>query len=187
MSVGELSRALGLTTVTVRHHLDGLTREDLVAEPSRRPRRGPGRPELTYTLTPKAAESLPRNYHELCRCLMETLSEAISPEQAVDLISRAGRRLGERHSLGPGARMQRRIDHAQAFLESRGYYPDWEPNAARLTLLHCPYREVAEGWPAVCRFDQALLEGLLSTRVEIARRIADNAPACTVTIHSAEL
>jgi len=183
MSVGELSRGLGLTTVTIRHHLEGLMDNEIVAEPSRRPHRGPGRPELTYALTPKAVESLPRNYHELCSCLVEALSEALTPEQVSEVMQRAGRRLGESQGLGPKARLQRRMQRANAFLESRGYYPEASSDSARLTLLHCPYREVAEGWPIVCQFDRALLEGLLATRVEIVGRIVENKPACTVEIH----
>ena len=186
MSVGELSHALGLTTVTIRHHLEGLMDDDLVAEPSRRPHRGPGRPELTYALTPKAVESLPRNYHELCSCLVEALSEEVTPEQASEVMRRAGRRLGERQVLGPQAPLQRRMQRANAFLESRGYFPEWDSESARLSLMHCPYRELAEGWPIICQFDRALLEGLLSTRVEIVGRIVENEPACIVAIHPEE-
>jgi predicted ArsR family transcriptional regulator len=182
MSVGEISRALDLTTVTIRHHLEGLMVDGIVAPPDRRPRSGPGRPELTYALTPKAAESLPRNYRELCGCLVEAFSGALSPAQLGEMFERAGRRLGEREGLEPRARLPRRVLHAQRFLESRGYYPEPDPSGGRLTLLHCPYREVAESWPVICRFDQALLEGLLSTRVEFVGRIVENEPACTVAI-----
>src|SRR3972149_7108640 len=120
MSVGELSRALSLTTVTIRHHLEGLMDDDLVAEPSRRPHRGPGRAELTYALTPKAVESLPRTYHELGSCLVEALSEEVTPEQASEVMQRAGRRLGERQGPGPQAGFQRRMLRANALAAGCG-------------------------------------------------------------------
>jgi len=44
-SVGELSQALGLTPVTIRHHLDSLLADHIVSEPVPRRRPGPGRPE----------------------------------------------------------------------------------------------------------------------------------------------
>ncbi len=181
-SVSELSRSLGLTTVTVRHHLEGLMGQELVAPPSRRPRQGPGRPELAYSLTPKAEGSLPRNYHELCRCLVEAISGSMSEEAGLALLQRAGRRLGEQEGLGAASRLTRRLQRARGFLESRGYYPDAGDKPDRLTLSHCPYREIAQRWPIVCQFDRALLEGLTSLRVEFAARIVDNDPACVLTL-----
>jgi len=183
MSVGDLSRSLGLTTVTLRHHLEGLMGDGLVAPPSRRPRKGPGRPELIYTLAPKAVSLLPRNYPELCSCLVEAITGAISEEDAESLLQRAGRRLGEKEGLGSEARLSRRLHRAQSFLESRGYYPEWNDGSGQLTLSHCPYREIAEQWPVVCQFDRALLEGLTSMRVEFIGRIVESQPACTLALH----
>lgn len=181
-SVSELSRSLGLTTVTVRHHLEGLMAAGLVGAPSRRPRQGPGRPELGYALTPKAEGSLPRNYHELCTCLVEAISGSMSEEEALSLFQRAGRHLGEEEGLAAESLPAHRLSRARGFLESRGYYPDAGRKPDQLTLSHCPYREIAQRWPIVCQFDRALLEGLTSMRVEFAARIVDNDPACVLTL-----
>lgn len=187
LSAGDLSRALALTTVTIRHHLEGLIAGGLVSEPSPRPRPGPGRPELAYALTPKAESSLPDNYAELCRCLVQSLSQALPPDRLTEVLREAGSRLGEQEGLGAQARPARRIHHAQAFLESRGYFPGWEAETSRLTLCHCPYQELAEAVPSICQFDRALLEGLLSAKVTIVSRIVDEEPVCTMSVQTAGL
>jgi predicted ArsR family transcriptional regulator len=156
--------------------------EGLVGPPSRRPRQGPGRPELGYSLTPKAEASLPRNYHELCTCLVQAIAGSMSEEEALGLFQRAGRHLAEKEGLAAESRPARRLQRARSFLESRGYYPEAGKMPDQLTLSHCPYREIAERWPIVCQFDRALLEGLTSMRVEFAARIVDNDPACVLTL-----
>jgi predicted ArsR family transcriptional regulator len=182
LSANDLSRSLSLTTVTVRHHLEALIAGGLVGEPSPRSRAGPGRPELTYSITAKAEASLPRNDGELCACLMQALSQRLPPEQLRQVLQDAGRSLGSREGLGPEARPARRLTQAQAFLERRGYFPEWDPGSSRLTLFHCPYLEIAQASREVCHFDRALLEALLSAPVEILTRIADDDHSCTVAV-----
>jgi predicted ArsR family transcriptional regulator len=185
LSAGDLSRALSLTTVTVRHHMEGLIAGGLVSRPLPRPRVGPGRPERVYALTAEAEKSLPENYAELCRCLVHALVEAIPPERLGEILRDAGSRLGEQEGLGARARPSRRIHHALAFLDSRGYFPEWEAGTARLTLCHCPYQDLAQAAPALCQFDRALLEGLLSAKVTIVSRILDDEPVCIMAVQSA--
>ena len=75
-SVSELSQALGLTPVTIRHHLDALMEEGVVSPPAARRKAGPGRPEMVFSLTHRADVLTPRNYGELCACLLSTLFRA---------------------------------------------------------------------------------------------------------------
>ncbi len=49
-TVDDLAAVLDLTSVTVRHHLDILRTEELVAEPVIRHRNTPGRPQYSYAL-----------------------------------------------------------------------------------------------------------------------------------------
>jgi len=72
-SVTELSQALGLTPVTIRHHLESLLEDEVVSQPTPRRKAGPGRPEMVYALTPRAEALTPRNYGELCSCLVQAL------------------------------------------------------------------------------------------------------------------
>src|SRR3972149_7656445 len=87
-SVTELSQALDLTPVTIRHHLDSLLADHIVSEPVPRRRPGPGRPEMVYGLTSRADEHTPRNYGELCGCLLRAVGDSAAGTQA--LLEQAG-------------------------------------------------------------------------------------------------
>jgi predicted ArsR family transcriptional regulator len=179
-SVSDLSRELGLTSVTVRHHLQELRLEGLVDDPRPRRRRGPGRPEMTYRLFPEARVDLPRNYQELCVSLVERLSEKISNETLSDTLSVAGQSLGRASIEQTEASIASRTERVEAFLEERGYFPRWSQvgDGMRLHLANCPYREIAEQVPEMCSFDKALLAGLTGTNVRLEASIATGAPAC---------
>jgi predicted ArsR family transcriptional regulator len=183
LSVAELAAALGLTTVTIRYHLNALLAEGMVGEPARRTRPGPGRPEMAYSLTELADERLPRNFIELCGCLFDALAERVPPPQLDQAMRDAGRRLGLRLSPPPAPNFEPRLRHALAALDSRGYLPTLEqdPSGMRLVFTHCPYREVSLQHSSICRFDEALLETLLEAPVEVRARIADQQPACAFT------
>jgi predicted ArsR family transcriptional regulator len=185
LSVAELAAALDLTTVTLRYHLDALVAEGLVAEPVRRPRAGPGRPEMAYSLTTLADERLPRNYGELCGCLFDALADRVSRPQLDLALRDAGRRLALQLALSPTPHFEARLRRALAVLEARGYLPALDQGAPdhRVIFAHCPYLEVSLETASVCRFDEALLETLLEARVEACARIADRQPACVFAVH----
>ena len=81
-TVDELSRVLDdLTAVTVRHHLDVLRREELVAPPEIVHRDGPGRPKYAYRLTDKAEALFPRNLDTLTSHMLDEMKRSLAPQQ----------------------------------------------------------------------------------------------------------
>ncbi|MEW6568770.1 MAG: ArsR family transcriptional regulator [Chloroflexota bacterium] len=184
MSVRELSRVLGLTSVTIRHHLEAMLQDELVDAPSQRRRPGPGRPELTYSLSPLGREALPRNLGELCQCVLEACAREMPASSLEALLRQAGRRLGERERLGPGADLEARLHQVTGFLEARGYFPEVLREGPRLclALAHCPYQDIARHSPLVCAFDQALLEAMLESEAEFEARIVDQDPRCVLAL-----
>ncbi len=179
-SVSDLSRALGLTSVTVRHHLQELRRDGVVDEPRPRRRRGPGRPEMTYRLTQEARVDLPRNYEELCVCLVDQLSGETSTIALEDVLVRAAQNLS-RTSVAWRASGRSRAEWTQAFLEERGYFPRLRQvgDELKLHLANCPYHEIARHVPEMCCFDTALVAGLMGTNVRMEASIAGGAAACS--------
>jgi DeoR family suf operon transcriptional repressor len=177
-SVTDLSRALGLTSVTVRHHLQDLRRDGLVDDPTPRRRKGPGRPEMAYHLVPEAPVELPRNYDELCECLADQLSRRIPSEALMEMLACAGEELSR--SSGPERPGRNRAELTEAFLEQRGYFPRWGEagDGLKLHLTNCPYREIAQRLPEMCWFDKALVAGLMGTNVKMEASIAGGAAAC---------
>ena len=185
-SVADLSRGLGLTPVTIRHHLEALQGDDLVEEPVARRRPGPGRPEMAYRLTPAADPFLPRNYGEFCACVVRTLQS--EPDSMVgSALTAAGGALG-RSQLGQAGmgRMTRR-DILLNVLESRGYLPSWQIDngSACLVLSNCPYLEVAREAPGICQFDLALVQSVLGVDVTLESSIAAHNSDCRVRLPQA--
>jgi predicted ArsR family transcriptional regulator len=176
-SVAELSDVLALTPVTIRHHLESLRSEGLVDDPISRSKPGPGRPEMMYQITPQADSYMPRNYGELCRCLIEAV-ETTENRGLEGVLSEMGSELGS--SAGTVGDLTR----AESYLEQRGYFPslDEGDGLVVLKLANCPYLEVAEGAPSLCQFDKALIEALFGKEVEMVGRIVDHEPVCTFQI-----
>ena len=178
-SVTELSQALGLTPVTIRHHLESLLTDEVVSEPIPRRKAGPGRPEMVYGLTPRADDLTPRNYGELCACLLQALDHAPAEQQGA--LAQAGADLGARAGAGRG---RAGLHAVVRFLEARGYYPsvDEVESGTVVVLANCPYLEVARAMPHFCRFDVALLEAALGATVSAETSIAAHDPACRLRI-----
>jgi predicted ArsR family transcriptional regulator len=180
-SVAELSRALRLTPVTIRHHLEALQSERLLEAPEARRKTGPGRPEMVYRLSPVADRSMPRNYGELCACLLREFEEQPTGRALARILTEVGEREGQAvQTRGePGSRSRRGA--VQEHLEQRGYFPqiEREDGHLKLTLANCPYLEAARATPALCLFDLGLLQSLFGRPVRMAGRIVQQAPVCT--------
>jgi predicted ArsR family transcriptional regulator len=181
-SVTELSQALGLTPVTIRHHLESLLEDDVVSEPLPRRKAGPGRPEMVYGLTPRADDLTPRNYGELCACLLQALEPMTAAGPGA--VAQAGAGLGSQAGGGTG---RSGLQAVIRFLEARGYYPslDEAGGGTVVVLANCPYHEVARAMPHFCRFDVALLESALGARVSAETSIAKHDPSCRLRISPA--
>ena len=180
-SVAELSDALSLTPVTIRHHLEGLRSDGLVGKPVARRKPGPGRPEMVYRGTPAADAHMPRNYGELCRCLLQKLQSPSTEPDLEGVLMEVGMELGARESVPSGSSRLRFIER---YLENRGYFPNSfrAEGGLRLELANCPYLEVVRTSPALCHFDRALLESLFGKTVEMGGRIVEHQPVCTFYI-----
>ncbi len=148
-SAREISRALKLSTATVRHHLrvlvsDGRLEMLFVRGLDRR-----GRPEKIYSL-PRAA--LGNNLSALSDAV---LSEA-GPEFQMGLLAK--RLAGE---SSPGRQpLARRLNLAVEKLNQMNYHAHWEAGSEgpRILFSHCPYAAIIEKHPGLCRMDGALLK-----------------------------
>ena len=85
-TVEQLSDALELTPVTIRHHLEVLKGEGLVEAPQVLRRPGPGRPQYTYGLTEAAVDYFPKNYHGLADLMLERSHVTSVPCSGVTVI-----------------------------------------------------------------------------------------------------
>jgi predicted ArsR family transcriptional regulator len=186
-TVDELSRMLDdLTAVTVRHHLDVLRREDLVAPPEIVHRDGPGRPKYAYRLTDKAEGLFPRNIDVLTNHMLDELKRSLEPQQ-INVIFEG---VAEQMAAGaPPIRQdepfEARLDRLTAYLTQQGYEAHWEthPEGFVLYTSNCPYSGVSEAHNEVCSLDMHYISQLLGVVPRRLDHLLEGAHSCSYLIH----
>ena len=175
-TVDELSQELGLTPVTVRHHLDILRGDGLVEIPRARRRKAPGRPQYLYALTEKGAALFPRRYDHLANHVLLELSARLASEEEVEVVVESiAARIASQATL-PTDDFEARLEAAVDFLEELGYMARLEKGdggSCRIRIVNCPYESVARSHDIVCAMDLALLTqllGMVPERVACAAR-----------------
>src|SRR5258708_15481389 len=116
-TVDELGKAVGgLNSVTVRHHIDILRSEGLIADPVVRHRNKPGRPQYVYGLSDKASTRFPKNYCELAAKLLEEVKSNSAPGSvAVIFYGVANRLSASSPKCSGGEPVTGRLDPAGVF------------------------------------------------------------------------
>jgi predicted ArsR family transcriptional regulator len=188
-TVDDLSAELGLTAVTVRHHLEILRGEGLVGPPTAQRRKGPGRPQYVYSLAEKASSFFPKRYDHLARLLIDELRTHIPDGEMDTVMARIGRHIAQQAPLEDDAGTEDRLTAAIEFLNSLGYMASWEPTgdegASGQYLVHianCPYERVAFEKRDVCTMDLALLTSLLDTSPQRVLWAGKNSSKCTYAV-----
>lgn len=183
--VTALTERIGkITAVTVRHHLEILRGDGLVAAPAVRRRSKPGRPQYVYSLTERAADHFPNNYQGLAIGLLGQMKEQLPPKQVNVILEGLADSLVEQAMI-PDGPLQMRLDHAVAFLKNSGYTASYHRNGdgLLLTVTNCPYEQVSCNNPELCHMDKKLIEGLIR---QPARRLScqmdDGTEVCTYLI-----
>lgn len=184
-TVKELSGLLDLTTVTVRHHLDTLRRENLVAAPTVRHRKVPGRPQHVYTLTEEASDYFPKKYERLIHLLLIEIRKYVSQSDVEEMMFSIGRRIARAATIPPSADFEERLTIAVDFMDKRGYMAHWEKSHDDAYVIHvanCPYESVAQHHSEVCKIDRMLLTELLGPTLADISRISEPPDHCTYTL-----
>ncbi len=188
-TVKELSETLDLTTVTIRHHLDTLRRENFVAAPSVRHRKAPGRPQHVYTLTQDANDFFPKRYEPLIDLVFDELRAQLSTGEFQHIMDRVGKRIAADVDIPAEADLRERMELTVEFLDERGYMARWEETEDGELLIHvanCPYEGVARSHREVCNIDLTLLSELLDTPPTQIERSVGPPRRCTYLIQPAQ-
>lgn len=162
VTVQELSQELGLTSVTVRHHLDILRSEGFITDPEIKRSNRPGRPRYVYHLTSTAADLFPNNYSGLAAALLDALRVNLTPEQENTILLQAA------HTLAAGAENlpadpDERMVAVLNSLKQLGFVARTEKSGPGCYLLHvsnCPYQFVARTRPQTCCIDEFMIQQL---------------------------
>jgi len=176
-SAAEIAAVLGVTAANIRHHLGLLQSQGLVVLASTR--RGPrrGRPVKLYRLTSAAQQAY---LEPLTRALLDALrdqKEGNTPEQVLCEVFCREIASADHRSLR--ARLQSAMHH----LKTLHYEPRWEAHhdGPRVTFHRCPYAQLVEDYPELCRLDTLMLERLLNAKVTRRER---RGGLCEFVVHS---
>lgn len=184
-TVDELAEVLGLTAVTVRHHLDILRSEALVADPVIRHRTSRGRPQYAFTLTERASTHFPKNYDALAAKLLEEIKvQAETPLVNVIFEGVAARLSAEAPAPAPDEPLAARLERAVDFLNARGYVAHWAPaeDGYVLHTSNCPYEALSARHPELCHMDMVLIGNLLGAVPQRLHRLNDGASSCAYLV-----
>ena len=180
-TVEELSQDLGLTAVTIRHHIDILRSEGLIAPPLIRRRKTPGRPQYVYTLDEKADSFFPKRYPQLASLILEEVREHLSQHQIKEIMQTIGRRIAQQADIPAGKGFTTRLDATVDFLNEMGYMARWEENndGYHLHIINCPYEQVSQQDHEICTIDMTMLTHLLGTTPKRITWTAEEDLHCT--------
>lgn len=156
-SAKDISRALKMSSATVRHHLRVLTSDGRLEMSSVRLLQGKGRPEKVYSV-PQAA--LGDNLSALSEALFVEAGSSVKAEAL------AKRLAGE--SDFSNLPLAKRLNLVVEKLNQMNYHARWEAGSAgpRIIFGHCPYAVIVEKHPELCRMDLNLLVQLMARGVE---------------------
>ena len=176
----ELAQNLGISGMTVRHHVQVLQAEGQVGAPQPVRRTIRGRPRLAYQLTKAAAADFPKEFAALAGHLIEAISTTAGSAEKV-FFEVANKLAAGTPCAEPNAAIETRLDQAATFLTSKGYVADWEPTAAG-PVLHtnnCPYGGLASAHPELCQMDLNLITIVTGSEVTRVCHAANGDSTCS--------
>lgn len=177
-TVNELTRELGLTAVTIRHHLDVLYRDGLIGPPQILRKAGPGRPQHVYRLAGEAEELFPKKYDRLTDALLEELEARMSPEELDAVINGVAERMARQVSAEGD--LSARLGALMEFLNGLGYLAtaQEEEGGYRIVVANCPYERVARRHGLPCKVDTRLIALVTGVEPERVQEIAAGDEHC---------
>ena len=188
-TVEDLATRLELTPMTIRHHLNVLQAQNLVAATTLRRSQKVGRPRLVYSLTEEADDLFPQSYGQLARHLVSEIKETMGPDETEAIFRRIANRIaGEAPPAYKGQTFEDRLEQVSDFLEDLGFLFRWEKTDEGyiLTNVNCPYRLVTREHPEICMMDTVLLGRLLGVEPKVMSSLRRGESACICLVAPSE-
>lgn len=170
MSVTELAEATDVTATAVRQRLTRLMGQGLVEREATRA--GRGRPSHRYSISAKGRRQAGTNYADLAIMLWEQIRAVEDPELRRGLLQRIATAMAEQYARQvqgptPAARMEAL---KKLFAERRvPLEVDGDGEFPILTVLDCPYPELAEKDRGICAVEKMLFAELLETPLKLSQ------------------
>ncbi len=172
-TAGVIAKTLGLTTVAVRQHLQGLEDQEWV-EARTQPPQGRGRPSIHWSLTRAADALFPDRHAELTVGLINAAQEAFGEAGLQRLIKvRARDQAADyKRRIPQNLRIQDRLRRLTDQRTAEGYMAELverDPGEWLLIEHHCPICEAARRCSGLCAAELQVFRETLGEDVEVER------------------
>jgi DeoR family transcriptional regulator, suf operon transcriptional repressor len=182
-TVQSLATALGVTAISIRHHLNSLLGEGLIKIEVER--KSVGRPRHLYSLTEEAQRYFPNKYHLLVGRLLDEMKASLSPEQIETIIDNMAATVAAQYGKPQhGETLEQRLSHLVEILGAEGFMAAIQriDNRTVLAELNCPYIYIGQRHPEVCRIDHSIIQTVLGVDVQQTSCVLNGDHSCTFKV-----
>lgn len=184
LDITELSRGIGISTISVRQHLMVLENKSFVEKVSVKSK--VGRPKYVYALTGKAHWLFPKAYDNLLEGVIKRILEKDGEKGFREIITGVAKENAFAFkSQFEGKTLEEKIDRIVKILNGSGAYVEAEKVGDRFLIktYNCLFRKTALKFgPSVCDYDIVFLETLLRSRVNYERHEVDGRVYCSFEV-----
>jgi DeoR family suf operon transcriptional repressor len=189
-TINDLADKVGISPISVRHHIASLEAEGLIG--SEDERHGVGRPRQVFFLTDIGIEQFPTRYVRLTVRLLEHLKETMPKAMISKLFAQMAEGLARDLSDGTEMKnlsMQERLNLVKDLLRREGFNIEWEQlgDGYEIHEASCPYYYIGQNHPEVCAVDQILISKVLSVPTEKIKCILNGDSNCTYIVSNTAL
>jgi DeoR family suf operon transcriptional repressor len=184
-TINELAEKVGISPISIRHHIASLEAEGLIGCEDER--HGVGRPRQVFFLTETGVEEFPTRYVRLTIRLLEHLKETMPEAMINKLFTQMAVDLAKDLSEGTETKnlsMKERLNLVKDLLRREGFNIEWEQleDGYQIHEASCPYYYIGQNHPEVCAVDQILISTVLSVPAEKVKCILNGDNNCTYVI-----
>src|SRR3954454_23224921 len=182
VTISVLVSEMGVTATAVRQRLQRLMADGLIERQAENI--GRGRPNHRYSLTEKGERAAGTNFADMADVLWDEIKSVEDPEIRRGLLKRIAGRLAERYrSRVGGDTLGDRMTALAGIMSEREIPFRVEQKSALpvLSVLACPYPELAMRDRSVCTMEKMMLSEILGESVRLSECRLDGATCCTFT------
>lgn len=168
-----------MTATAVRQRLNRLMGEGLVCRKTQQIKRG--RPSHRYLLTEKGERQAGTNFGDLAIALWQEIRSIDDPAVRSGLLGRIAGRLSKAVGFADGSELRKRMDQFSQVMEERQVPMEVDDSKDKptLTILACPYPQLAEHDRGVCAMERMMISEVLGEKVNLTSCRLDGDNCCT--------
>ena len=181
-TIVEIADQVGLTAISVRHHMTTMQAEGLII--AEEERHGVGRPRLVYSLSEKGLEEFPSRYFRLVNSLMDQIKETMPAQNVNSIFSNMADKLtSDYDAVLQNMSLEKRLDLLKTILANEGFEVEWQKEGEQYSIqeISCPYSQIGENHPEVCLFDKSIISNVLDIPMQKIVHHKKEKNLCTYT------